>query len=92
MNEVKIIIDGIHVTAQSGEKLLPVALNAGISIPHACYVPNVDPPVHECKLCVVEANGDIVTACTEPISEGMIVITNSPKLERLRRMRLHFPG
>lgn len=85
-------IDGIEITVQSGTKLLAVALDAGINIPYACYVPDADPPVHQCKLCVVEANGNVVTACTEEVTDGMEVITNSPELERLRRKRLHFPG
>ena len=92
MNNVRLIIDGTRIQAPSGTKLLPAALNAGIDIPHACYVPNIDPPVEECRLCVVETNGRIVTACTEPVAEDMVVITNTPELESLRQKRLHFPG
>ncbi len=92
MNNVRLVIDGTRIQASSGTKLLPAALNAGIDIPHACYVPNIDPPVEECRLCVVETNGRIVTACTEPIAEGMVVTTRNPELERLRRSRLQFPG
>ncbi len=92
MSEVTISIDGIEVQAPLGAKLLPAALNAGINILHACYVPDIDPPVKECLLCVVKVNGHIVTACNEPIVEGMMVITSNPELESLRRKRLHFPG
>ena len=92
MNDVRLTIDGIRIQAPSGTKLLSAALNAGIDIPHACYVPDIDPPVEECRLCVVEIDGRIVTACTEPVAEGMIVITSNPELDRLRRSRLQFPG
>ena len=92
MNTVSLTIDGTRIQAPSGTKLLPAALNAGIDIPHACYVPDIDPPVEECRLCVVEIDGRIVTACTEPVSEGMVITTKTPELERLRRSRLQFPG
>ena len=92
MNTVSLIINGTRIQAPSGIKLLPAALNAGIDIPHACYVPNIDPPVEECQLCVVEIDGRIVTACTEPVADGMVVITSNPELDRLRRSRLQFPG
>ena len=92
MKTVRLIIDGKHIEAPSGTKLLPAALNAGINITHACYIPDVDPPVGQCKLCVVETDGRIVNACSEPVAEGMVVITSNLELERLRRSRLQFPG
>ena len=92
MKEINLIINEEQIKARPGMKVLEAALHSGIDIPHACYVPNIDPPVEECKLCVVEIEGSIMTACTTPVTEGMVVTTNTPELESLRRKRLHFPG
>ena len=92
MKTVSLIIDGTEIEAPFGSKILPAALNAGINIPHACYIPDIDPPVEQCKLCVVETNGNIVTSCNQTVTEGMVVVTSNPELERLRRSRLQFPG
>lgn len=92
MNKVSLIIDGTQIVAKSGTKLLPAALNAGINIPHACFMPDIDPPVEQCRLCVVETNGHIVSACSELVADGMVVITSNPEIDRLRHSRLQFPG
>ncbi len=92
MKEISLQINKEQVKAQTGMKVLEAALNAGIDIPHSCYVPNIEPAVEECKLCVVEIDGRIVTACTEPVEDGMVVVTSNTELENMRRRRLHFPG
>ena len=44
-------------------------------------------PFGACRLCFVEIEGRKapVTACTEPVAEGMVVHTNTPWVSRLRR-------
>jgi len=92
MREISLIINNKPVKANPGTRILEAAIDAGIDIPHSCYVPNVEPPVQACKLCVVEVSGRIVQACSELVIEGMEVTTSNPELERMRRQRLHFPG
>ncbi|MFC1925785.1 FAD-dependent oxidoreductase [Chloroflexota bacterium] len=43
-----------------------------------------------CRLCVVEIEGtsELPTACTTPVSEGMVVHTNTPAAQELRRRNL----
>ena len=77
MKTVSLTIDGKKITAHEGDKLLWVALDNGIYIPNLCTLrDNAEPPA-ACRLCFVEVAGKEhpVTACTEPIREGMMVNT-----------------
>jgi formate dehydrogenase major subunit/NADH-quinone oxidoreductase subunit G len=86
VNEVSLTIDGIQVRAKKGEKILWAALDAGIYIPNLCAIREAELPLGSCRLCFVEieGRGDLVTACTEPITEGMVVYTETPRVKRLR--------
>jgi len=87
MAEVTLTIDGQIVTAAAGRKLLWVAQEAGIYIPHLCAHQDREPPFGGCRLCYVEGEGrpNPVTACTEPVAEGMVVSTHSERVDRLVR-------
>ena len=84
---VNLTIDGIPVQAKKGEKLLFAALDAGIYIPNLCAIRDVAPHAG-CRLCLVEIDGlsEPATACTENVTEGMIVRTDTPHVRRLQRM------
>ncbi|MGQ9531418.1 MAG: 2Fe-2S iron-sulfur cluster-binding protein [Desulfotomaculales bacterium] len=81
---VSLTIDDRTVTATEGERLLWVALDNGIYIPHLCAIREADPAA-SCRLCFVEVEGypRPVTACTEPVRDGMVVRTRSPQIDRL---------
>ena len=87
MADVTLTIDGQTVTAPAGTKLLWVAEQAGIYIPHLCAHVEREPPFGGCRLCYVEVEGRSkpVTACTEPVTEGMVVSTHSARVDRLVR-------
>jgi formate dehydrogenase major subunit/NADH-quinone oxidoreductase subunit G len=82
---VSITIDGREIAAPLGEKLLYVALENGIYIPHLCAIKENTRPHAACRLCFVEVEGypRPVTSCTEVVREGMQVVTRSPVLDRL---------
>lgn len=86
MQDVSLIIDGQPAKADAGTTILKAAESIGISIPTICY--------HDactanalCRLCVVEVEGWRVLApsCVAQVSEGMVVHTRSPRVERSRR-------
>jgi len=85
--EVTITIDDRQLTVPEGEKLLWVALDNGIYIPHLCGIREADRPAASCRLCFVEIEGkpNPVTACTEEVTEGMVVRTRSSRVDRLVR-------
>jgi len=87
MKTVSLTIDGRKITAPEGENLLWVALDNGIYIPNLCALRDKPEPAASCRLCFVEVDGrsQLVTACTEPVNEGMVVNTKGPEALRLAR-------
>jgi len=87
MKTVSLTIDGRKITAPEGENLLWVALDNGIYIPNLCALRDKPEPAASCRLCFVEVEGkeQPVTACTETISEGMVVNTRGARALRLAR-------
>jgi len=87
MKTVTLIIDNKKVTAPAGTNLLWAALDNGIYIPNLCAMKDKPEPAASCRLCFVEVEGydPPVTACTEPVREGMVVNTKSPVALRLAK-------
>ncbi len=87
MKMISLIIDGKRITAPEGEKLLWVALDNGIYIPNLCAIRDGHEPATACRLCFVQVTGKErpVTACTEPVVEGMVVNTKGEGALRLAR-------
>jgi len=87
MKTVSLTIDGKKITANGSENLLWVALDNGIYIPNLCALRDNSETMSACRLCFVEVEGkeQPVTACTETITEGMIVNTRGERALRLAR-------
>ena len=88
-NMINLTIDGISVSVPEGSTVLEAARAAHINIPTLCYLKDVQ-QIGACRLCLVEiekARG-LSAACVMPVSEGMVVRTNTPKLRRQRRVNL----
>ncbi len=84
MFEIK--IDNMTVTAENGETILEVAKRNHIDIPTLCYLKEIN-EVASCRVCVVEVEGmrNLVTSCTTKVREGMVISTNSEKVQKSRR-------
>ncbi len=83
--KVALTIDDRSLEVEKGSSILQAARQYGIDIPTLCDYPYL--PSHgSCRLCVVEIQGrpTTPTACTTPVEEGMVVQTQSPKLQALR--------
>jgi NADH:ubiquinone oxidoreductase subunit E/NAD-dependent dihydropyrimidine dehydrogenase PreA subunit/ferredoxin len=80
------VIDGKKVKFKKGRTILETAREAGIEIPTLCHVEG-QLPSGVCRICVVEVEGTrtLVGSCHTPISEGMVIHTNSPKVLNVRR-------
>ena len=87
MKTISLTIDGKKISAGEGENLLWVALDNGIHIPNLCALRDNSEPAAACRLCFVEVEGkeQPVTACTEVITEGMVVNTGGERALRLAR-------
>jgi heterodisulfide reductase subunit A2 len=90
MAEVSITIDGRSLRVEEGAFLLQAAETLGIEIPTLCHYKYVK-PYAACRICVVEAKDArgrtrIVTSCNYPASEGLEVLTHTPRVLASRRM------
>ena len=89
MDMVNVTIDGVSVQVPSNYTVLEAAKQAGIKIPTLCYLKDVN-EVGACRVCLVEVEKAraLAAACVMPVSEGMVVHTNSKKVRDTRRATL----
>ncbi len=87
MKNITLSINGKGIVAPEGKKLLWVALDNEIYIPNLCALRERHEPQASCRLCWVEIEGrkNPITACTEPVAEGMVVNTRGEKALELAR-------
>ncbi|MEK9137655.1 MAG: 2Fe-2S iron-sulfur cluster-binding protein, partial [Bacteroidota bacterium] len=85
---VTLKIDGKEVQVPEETPILKAAEKAGIWIPTLCYSELFE-PYGVCRLCVVEAvrgkRSRVVTSCNYPVREGISVLTDSPKIQWIRK-------
>lgn len=84
---VTLTIDGRKVQVEKGTTILDAAKRIGIDIPTLCYHPDLEARA-VCRVCVVEIEGQklLQPACAYPVSEGMVVRTNTQAVRQARRM------
>jgi formate dehydrogenase major subunit/NADH-quinone oxidoreductase subunit G len=82
---VSLTINGQEIRALESETILWAALDNDIYIPNLCAIREKSEPFAACRLCFVEVEGkdNPVTACTTPVTEGMVVNTQGAKALRL---------
>lgn len=86
-DKINVTIDGKTVEVEPGQNVLQAALDAGKYVPYLCYYPGMK-AFGACRMCVVEIEGGppgTPASCTVPVSDGMIVNTNSSNLSDIRR-------
>ncbi|MDD3165748.1 MAG: [FeFe] hydrogenase, group A [Oscillospiraceae bacterium] len=86
---VSLIINRRQITVSEGTTVMKAAASLGLSIPHLCYLKNLN-EIGACRLCVVELVGSdkLITACNTLVEEGMQIYTNSPRVQAARRTNL----
>ncbi len=79
-------VNNSEIEVKEGEKLLTALRRNGIKIPTLCYMENFT-PAGACRLCVVEVEGkrDLITSCSYPVEENMVVKTNSTRVIKARK-------
>jgi formate dehydrogenase alpha subunit len=85
----RMTINGRTVEAREGQTVMEAARDASITIPTLCYHRDLSVD-GSCRLCVVEVEGlrGQAVACALPVSEGMVVHTETPALVESRRFVL----
>ena len=85
---MKININGLECEAKYGEYILEVATRNNIYIPTLCH-DDALPGQACCRICIVEvveqSRSQVVTSCVYPITKEITVITDSTKLQDMRK-------
>ena len=86
---VNLTINNKAVTVPEGTTILEAARQAGIDIPHLCYLKKLN-EIGACRVCCVEVEGErnLVPSCNNPVVEGMVIHTNSPRARRTRKINV----
>jgi len=90
MSEViKINIDGIDIEVEKGTTVLQAARKANIDIPTLCFLKGIN-AAGDCRMCIVEIEGRraLTPSCNTLAEEGMVVKTNTDKVNEARRIVL----
>ena len=83
-------IDGRELCVAEGTTILEAAEQAGIPIPHLCFLKEIN-EIAACRMCVVEVEGTnrLVPSCNTKVLEGMVVKTNTPRVRQARLTNMH---
>ena len=78
-----------ELSVSNGTTILKAAEQAGIPIPHLCYLKDIN-EIAACRMCMVEVEGTnrLVPACNTEVAEGMVIHTNSPRVRQARKTNL----
>ncbi len=90
-DKLKITINGKDFEVEPGRTILQVALENNIYIPHFCYHPHLK-NAGNCRMCLVEVEKSpkLLTACSTPVMDGMIVQTESDIVKSAREGIMEF--
>ncbi len=87
---INLTINGKAVQTRPGQTVMQAAAAVGVAIPGLCHHPHLKPE-GACRLCLVdiEKQRSLQPACTFPVSEGLVVRTDTEKVLQARRFALH---
>ena len=82
--EFTFTIDGTAISCKPGQTIMEAADAAGVYIPRLCDHEGLR---HQggCRVCTVKAGGRSVSACTQPATPELVVESETPHVNKLRR-------
>ena len=90
MAQINLNINGKEVKGETGDTILDVCEKNGIDVQTLCHFKGLT-DIGSCRMCIVEIGTERVeinTACTTQAGDGMVVRTDTKKLNNLRRTNL----
>src|SRR6201996_5240358 len=89
MSEQKLItlkINDREVQVPAGTTVIEATRRIGTEVPSFCYYPGLSLQ-GACRMCLVEIEKmpKLQTACTTPVAEGMVVVTENPEITQARK-------
>lgn len=83
-DKITFTIDGKEIEATKGQTILKAAEDAGIYVPRLCAHKDLE-PFGSCRVCTVLVNGRPQAACTQPVAPGIVVESESEKVQGIRK-------
>jgi len=89
MDNINVKINGKEYSVARNATILEACKAASIDIPTLCYMKDIN-AIGSCRICLVEVKGakSLVAACVQPVSEGMEIFTNTPAVQKSRKINL----
>ena len=84
---MNIKINGNNFEGEQGKTILEICNDHGIEVPHLCYHRDLDKQAR-CRICVVKANGRIVSSCNTKAMDGMSIITDDDEIKKARKLNI----
>ena len=81
---VKFTIDGNECMAEEGKFLVDAAKENHVYIPTLCNYEGLKPK-GACRICTVKINGKLMTSCTTPVKDGMVIESNTDEIIDIRK-------
>jgi NADH-quinone oxidoreductase subunit G len=87
----KVTINGQAYEVEKGKTIIQVADDVGVHIPRYCYHPDIGVE-GSCRMCLVEVEKlpKLVPSCATPINDGMVIRTNTERVQQAVRYVLEF--
>ncbi|TLN04011.1 NADH:ubiquinone oxidoreductase, partial [bacterium] len=88
---LKITVDGKQTEVPQGSMILDAAKKLTVEVPTLCYLNLEELAVNNmaasCRVCVVEVEGrkNLAPACATPVTDGMVVKTNTMRVLNARK-------
>ena len=88
---LKVKVNDIDTEVEEGLTVLQACEKAGVEIPRFCYHEKLS-IAGNCRMCLVEMEKSPkpIASCAMPATEGMVIKTNTPKVEKARKGVMEF--
>ena len=88
---LKLKVNDIDIEVEEGLTVLQACEKAGAEIPRFCYHEKLS-IAGNCRMCLVEMEKSPkpIASCAMPAADGMVIKTNTPKIEKSRKGVMEF--
>ena len=88
---LKLKVNDVEVEVEEGLTVLQACEKAGVEIPRFCYHEKLS-IAGNCRMCLVEMEKSPkpIASCAMPAAEGMVIKTNTAKIEKSRKGVMEF--
>ena len=88
---LKLKVNDIDIEVEEGLTVLQACEQAGVEIPRFCYHEKLS-IAGNCRMCLVEMDNSpkLIASCAMPATDGMVIKTNTEKVEKSRKGVMEF--